>query len=192
MAAQAPVARNPVGSTGFFNDPGFDFVARSTIGYAAQGVIDIGQVFATIARIKDGDADSWYSAWGTSAEKLHSQAQASLALGHTETAHRLFLAASESYAQAVAFADGQTDHTTFAPAFSLQSECWEAFIDTSASRIERVAVHYEGTTLPGFLFRPDATGAKSTYHLNDRNSRLYKPGRPRRRQECYLWRLREI
>jgi hypothetical protein len=153
-------APNAIGINGFFADKGFDFLTRSMIGYAAQGVMDVGQVFATIARIKDGDADSWYAAWRATAEKLHAQAKASLAAGHTETAHRQFLAASEGYAQAVTVADGQTDGTTFAPTFALQSECWEAFIDTSAGRIERVAVPCEQTSLPGFLFRPDASGLK--------------------------------
>jgi hypothetical protein len=154
------VTPNTISTTGFFRDPGFDFVARSMIGYAAQGVMDVGQVFATIARVKDGDADSWYAAWRTTAEKLHAQAKVSLAAGHTQTAHKQFLGASEGYAQAIAFADGQTDDTTFAPTFSLQSECWEAYIDTSGGRIERIAVPYDGTSLPGFLFRPDTSGAK--------------------------------
>ena len=38
---------NTVGISGFFADPGFDFVTRSMIGYAAQGVMDVGRVFAT-------------------------------------------------------------------------------------------------------------------------------------------------
>jgi hypothetical protein len=151
---------NSISISGFFSDPGFDFVTRSMIGYAAQGVMDVGQVFATIARVKDGDADSWYAAWRQTAEKLHGQAKASLAAGHIATAHRQFLAASEGYAQAVAFLDGQTDKTTFKPTFTLQTECWEAFIDTSAGRIERIAVPYEQDSLPGFLFRPDSSGAK--------------------------------
>src|SRR5271154_1399869 len=91
---------NRIGATGFFSDPGFDFLARMMIGYAGQGVMDVGQVFATIARVTDGDADSWYVAWRSTAEKLHAQARASLSAGHTQTAHRQFLAASEGYAQA--------------------------------------------------------------------------------------------
>ncbi|MGD0302385.1 MAG: dipeptidyl aminopeptidase [Bryobacteraceae bacterium] len=155
-----PAAPNTIGISGFFTDAGFDFVTRSMIGYAAQGVMDVGQVFATIARITDGNADSWYTAWRATAEKLHGQAKASLAAGHTATAHRRFLAASEGYAQAVAFSDGQSDQATFAPTFALQTECWEFFIDSAAGRIERVAVPYEKDVLPGFLFRPDSSGAK--------------------------------
>jgi hypothetical protein len=99
-SATQTTASNTIGIRGFFTDPGFDFVTRSMIGYAAQGVMDIGQVFATIARVKDGNADSWYAAWRETAEKLHGQAKISLAAGHTATAHRRFLAASEGYAQA--------------------------------------------------------------------------------------------
>jgi len=153
-------APNTVSTTGFFTDPGFDFITRSMIGYAAQGVMDVGVVFATIARITDGDADSWYAAWTTTARKLHDQAAASRARKHVASAHRLYLAASEAYAQAIAFADGQTDPSTFSPTFALQSACWEAFIDTSAGVIERIAVPYEGSTLPGFLFRPDTSNRR--------------------------------
>jgi hypothetical protein len=154
------LAPNTVGVTGFYADRGYDYVARCMIGYAAQGVMDIGRVFATLALTKDGDADSWYTAWRRAADRFHERASTSLGAGHTETAHRLFLSASEAYAQAVAFADDQTDRTTFEPTFALQTKCWEAFVDTSGGRIVRVRVPYEGTHLPGFLFRPDASGAR--------------------------------
>jgi hypothetical protein len=130
------------------------------LGYAAQGVMDVGRVFATIALTRDGDADSWYAAWRATADALRGRARAELENGHLETAHRLFLSASEAYAQAVAFADGQSDRSTFEPTFALQTECWEAFVDTSGGRIVRVAVPYEGASLPGFLFRPDASGTR--------------------------------
>jgi hypothetical protein len=155
-----PPAPNTVGTTGFYSDRGYDYVTRCMLGYAAQGVMDIGRVFATIALTRDGDADSWYAAWRATAEKLHRRAQSSLESGHAETAHRLFLSASEAYAQAVAFADGQSDRTTFEPTFALQTQCWEAFVDSSGGRIVRVAVPYEGTSLPGFLFRPDTSGTR--------------------------------
>jgi len=78
-SAPQPTTPNAISITGFFTDSGFDFVTRSMIGYAAQGVMDVGQVFATIARITDGSADSWYAAWRETAEKLRGQAKASMA-----------------------------------------------------------------------------------------------------------------
>ncbi len=143
----------------FFSDSDFDFTTRCVIGYSAQGVLDIGEVFATIAQIHDGDADSWYAAWRATADKLHARATASLAAGRRVTASREFLAASESYSQAIGFSDGMTDASVFNAVFALHRECWEAFVDADG-RIERVKVPYEGTTLPGYLVRPDASGAK--------------------------------
>jgi hypothetical protein len=55
LAVKAP---NAISVTGFFADEQFDFLTRSAIGYAAKSVMDVGEVFATIARITDGDADS--------------------------------------------------------------------------------------------------------------------------------------
>jgi hypothetical protein len=148
---------NAISVTGFFTDEGFDFLTRCAVGYAAQGVMDVGQVFATIARITDGDADSWYAAWRQTAGNLHVKATAALVSGHTETASRLFLAAAEAYSQTNAVADRQTDQTLSGPAFDLQIQCWEAFIDSSGGRIQRIAVPYDPVQMPGYLFRPDTS-----------------------------------
>jgi hypothetical protein len=156
----APAAPNTIIVGGFFADGGFDFVARSVIGYAAQGLMDVGQVFATLARVTDGDASSWYAAWRPTADKLHAQATAALVAGHTKTAARLFIAAAESYSQAIAFADGMDDQSAIAPTFALHRQAWEAFVDASEGRVIRIAVPYEGTTMPGYLFRPDAAGTR--------------------------------
>jgi hypothetical protein len=148
---------NAISVTGFFADEQFDFLARSAIGYAAKGVMDVGEVFATIARITDGDADSWYAAWRQTADKLHTRATAALVSGYGATANTFFLAAAEAYSQANAVADRQHDQTLSAPVFDLQIQCWEAFIDSTDGRVQRIAVPYQPVPLPGYLFRPDTS-----------------------------------
>src|ERR1700690_3446512 len=91
-AVKAP---NAISVTGFFADEQFDFLTRSAIGYPPQGVMDLGGGFAAIARITDGDADSWYAAWRQTADKLHARATAALVSGHVATANAFFLAAAE-------------------------------------------------------------------------------------------------
>jgi len=145
--------------TGFFSDADFDFAARNALGAAGQGVIDPGLVLATLARITDGDSDSWYAAWKPVADQLLAQAEAALAAGHDETAAGAFLAASEAYSNAIGFASGMADQTLFAPAFALHRKTFDAFVDASGARFERLAVPYEGDTLPGYILRPDASGA---------------------------------
>jgi hypothetical protein len=153
-AVKAP---NAISVTGFFADEQFDFLTRSVIGYAAKGVMDVGEVFATIARITDGDADSWYAAWRQTADKLHARATAALVSGHAATAGTFFLAAAEAYSQANAVADRQHDQTLSGPAFDLQIQCWEAFIDSTGGHAQRIAVPYQPVPLPGYLFRPDTS-----------------------------------
>jgi hypothetical protein len=151
----AEKAPNTVSVTGFFADEQFDFLTRSAIGYAAKGVMDVGEVLATIARITDGDAGSWYAAWRQTADKLHTRATAALVSGHAATANAFFLAAAEAYSQTNAVADRQHDQTLYGPAFDLQIQCWEAFIDSADGRAQRIAVPYQPVPLPGYLFRPD-------------------------------------
>jgi hypothetical protein len=154
-AVKAP---NAISVSGFFADEQFDFLTRSAIGYAAKGVMDVGEVFATIARITDGDADSWYAAWHQTADKLHARATAALVSGHVATASAFFLAAAEAYSQANAVADRQHDEALSAPTFDLQIQCWEAFIDSTGGRAQRIAVPYQPVPIPGYLFRPDTSG----------------------------------
>jgi hypothetical protein len=45
------------------------------------------------------------------------------------------------------------------PTFRQGRACWEKVIDASQGRFVRVRVPYEDTTLPGYLLRPDDTGA---------------------------------
>lgn len=129
------------------------------LGYAGQGLIDVGQVLATIARIQDGDADGWSAAWLATARALQERATASRAAGNRETAAREFLGAAECYSQAVGFIDRMSDASVFAPTFALHRQCWEAFVDAGGDRVQRLAVPYEGTTLPGYLFLADTSGS---------------------------------
>nr|QLH55543.1 hypothetical protein [Myxococcus virescens] len=143
----------------FFGDPDFDFEARLALGLAAQGVGDIGQVLVTLAAIEDGSADGWFRAWRARAERLRAQAEVSAAAGQVERARWCFLAASEAYSRALVFTTGMADPRVLAPTFSLHRKCWEAVLAHSEGRFVRVDVPYEGSTLPGYLLRPDATGA---------------------------------
>jgi hypothetical protein len=45
------------------------------------------------------------------------------------------------------------------PTFREHRSCWEKVVDASQGTFVRVQVPYEGTTLPGYLLRPDGTGA---------------------------------
>jgi hypothetical protein len=144
---------------GFFTDKDFDFEARINLGAAATGIGDVGLVFATMDKITDGDRQGWFDAWTARAAELAAQGRQAATDGHLAPARWALLAAAEYYAKALVVVDGLPDQSVLLPTFREHRACWEAVVDASQGCYVRVAVPYEGTTLPGYLLRPDATGA---------------------------------
>jgi hypothetical protein len=144
---------------GFFADADFDFDARLAIGAAACGIGDTGLVLATLDRIVDGDRQSWFDAWCDVASTLADQGHQAAGRGHSRTARWALLAAAEYYAKALMVVDGLADQTVLLPTFHEHRKCWEAVVDGSEGCWVRMDVPYESTSLPGYLLRPDHSGA---------------------------------
>jgi hypothetical protein len=144
---------------GFFANADFDYEARIALGATTSGVGDVGLVLAILDRITDGDPQSWFDAWTVVAADLAARGDEALGRGHLDTASWALLAAAEFYSKALAFVDGLADQSVLLPTFRQGRACWEKVIDASAGRHVRVQVPYEDTTLPGYLLRPDPTGA---------------------------------
>lgn len=142
-----------------FVDDDFDAGARYAIGSASQGALDLGLAVRTLARITDGDARSWLREWTGTGDRLHRRAVASEQAGHHQTAAWFYLGAAQAHACAMAFLDHLSDDGLLLPTFTRHRGCWEAFIGASRGRHVRFDIAYQHTTLPGYLFRPDLTGA---------------------------------
>ncbi len=144
---------------GFFKDADFDYEARIALGSAVSGIGDVGLVLATLDQITDGDPQSWFDAWTALAASLAARGEQALGRGHLHTASWAFLTAAEHYAKALMFVDGLADQSVLLPTFRQGRAFWEKVIDASAGRFVRLQVPYEDTALPGYLLRPDASGA---------------------------------
>jgi hypothetical protein len=144
---------------GFFANADFDYEARILLGAAASGVGDVGLVLATLDRVTDGDPQSWFDAWTAVAADLAARGDEALARGHLATASWAMLAAAEYYAKALMFVDGLADRSALLPTFRQGRGCWEKVVDASEGRFVRLQVPYEDGALPGYLLRPDASGA---------------------------------
>ncbi|HEX4224283.1 MAG TPA: hypothetical protein VHZ97_18075 [Pseudonocardiaceae bacterium] len=142
-----------------FTDDDFDFSARHAIGKAAQGTFDIGVAITTLGRIVDGDPRSWLREWRATADRLQRQAIAAERAGQCQTAAWFYLGAADAYARAMAFIDALPDDSALVPTFHQHRGCWDAFINACRGNHVRVNIPYENTTLPGYLLRPDASGA---------------------------------
>jgi dienelactone hydrolase len=150
-------SRTAVG--GFFADADFDYESRIVLGAAASGIGDVGFVLATIDRITDGDRQSWFDEWTATAAGLAARGQEAAKSGHHRTARWALLAAAEYYGKALVVVDGLADQSVLLPTFRAGRTCWEGVVDSSEGCFVRMDVPYEGTTLPGYLLRPDDTGA---------------------------------
>jgi hypothetical protein len=144
---------------GFFADADFDYEARIALGSTVSGIGDVGLVLAALDKITDGDPQSWFDSWTGVAADLAARGEQALGRGHLATASWALLSAAEHYAKALVFVDGLADQSVLLPTFRQGRACWEKVIDASAGRFVRVRVPYEDTTLPGYLLRPDASGA---------------------------------
>lgn len=144
---------------GFFAEADFDYEARIVLGAASGGIGDVGLVLAALDRITEGDPQSWFDVWTAVAADLAARGEEALSSGHLPTASWAFLAAAEYYAKALVFVDGLADQSVLLPTFRQGRACWETVVDASQGCFVRVGVPYQDTTLPGYLLRPDGTGA---------------------------------
>jgi hypothetical protein len=153
----------PTSTDRFFTDDTFDFEFRDALGATAYGVGDPGMWLATARQIVDGDRQSWFDAWTARADQLSGLGDAATAQGDGHGASWAYLSASCAYSKAMGAVDGlpaAEGDAVLLPTFRKSRRCWDAVIDASAGRFVRVAVPYEGTSMPGYLLRPDASGAR--------------------------------
>jgi len=146
----------------FFTDPDFDFEFRNALGATAYGVGDPGMWLAAAARISDGDRPSWFAVWSERADQLSALGDTAGAAGDTRGARWAYLSASAAYSRALGAVDGlppDQGDAVMLPTFRSSRRCWDAMIDSSEGQFVRVEIPYSDTTLPGYLLRPDASGA---------------------------------
>jgi hypothetical protein len=136
-----------------------DYTVRGLLGFASRAGSDAGEVLSTIAGVEEKDDRGWFEAWLALGQRMAGIADAAAAAGHRVSAARAYLRAANYLAtatEAVSGADGESD---LLPTFRAHRAAWEGFVDATRWDAERLEIPYEGTTLPGWFFRPDASGA---------------------------------
>jgi pimeloyl-ACP methyl ester carboxylesterase len=142
-----------------FDDESFSFEALRAAGYAATGGADLGEVLVTCSKIPDGDEETWCGEWAALADRIRGVGLAARAAGHRVSARDALLRASNYYRTADFYrrADPDNDETS-ARLARLSRETFAAAAELLDVSVRRVAIPYEGTTLPGYLFRVDDSG----------------------------------
>ncbi len=153
----------------FSRDADVQFAVTGVLGSTFHRAADVGEVLSTVDRIRGGDPRSWVEEWTATADRLAGQARAAEAAGHGRSAAARWLRASSYYSEASDRAEATED---FATLWERHRDAWDHFVDltdaTGDLAVERLAIPYEDTTLPGYLFRPGPADAprRTLVHTN--------------------------
>ncbi|MFE5679383.1 alpha/beta hydrolase family protein [Streptomyces erythrochromogenes] len=143
----------------FCENEQFDFEVMALLGAAWQKGSDPGEVLATASALRDADGRGWFEGWAELARRVRSDGDGAAAAGLRTSARDAWLRAAGYFGTGLVAADALSDETRLLPVFREHRECFDRFAAAWEPAAERVAVPYEGTELPGYLFRPAAGGA---------------------------------
>lgn len=152
----------------FRDDPQFWFETVRSFSHVAYGGADFDEVVSTSSRIEAGNYDSWHDEWLATAERVAADGERALAAGHAVTARDALLRASNYYRSAEFFLHGTKRDPRSDAAYQKSVTCFRTAASLFQPAIEIVEIPYEGTTLPGYFYRVDASGsARPTLVLNN-------------------------
>jgi len=139
-----------------FEDQTFSFELLRTIGYAPYGGADIGECLVTASRIRQGDFESWYEHWNKTARRVHALAEDALQQGKRVSAREAYLRASNYYRTAEFFLHGNPHDPRILATWGASRTTFRQAVNLMDTPVE-VRIPYEGTFLPGYYYRPDAS-----------------------------------
>lgn len=140
-----------------FKDDDFQFGLETTLGSTYRGDADVGEVLATAGRISNGDANSWVTEWTATADATRAAAEAAVTAGRHVSAWSAYRRAATYYNTALYLITSSSEAERSLDLWRTHRACWDRAVDLWPTPAERLAIPYEGTTLPAYLFRaPDA------------------------------------
>jgi esterase/lipase len=126
-----------------------------------HGMGDVGEVLDTASRIRGTSELSWYREWYATAKRVEGMAEASLAGGHKVSAGEAYLRASNYYRASEFYLHVDALDTRAREASKKGVECYAKAVKLLGLPVTRVAIPFEGTTLPGWYYKSPTAPAKA-------------------------------
>ncbi|MFD7014945.1 alpha/beta fold hydrolase [Streptomyces sp. NPDC059161] len=143
-----------------FEDESFSFETLRAAGFANDGGADLGEIITTVRNISEGDEEAWLREWKSTAQRVHAIATRAQADGHRVSAREALLRASNYYRTAEFYRRDDPANDPEAKLLStLSRETFAAAAALMDTPVEAVRIPYEDTSLPGYLFLVDDSGA---------------------------------
>ncbi|KAB8145672.1 alpha/beta fold hydrolase [Chloroflexia bacterium SDU3-3] len=141
-----------------FQDQTLSFEFLRVLGETVGGGADINECLLTGSRIVEDDLETWFLEWNRTAERIHGIADRCMAEGHPTSARDAYLRASNYYRSAEFFLHIGGHDPRAEDTYDRSRACFLQALPLLPFPAEQVQIPYEGTTLPGYLFRPDNSG----------------------------------
>lgn len=141
-----------------FKDDSFAFEFVRNLGFTYYGGADIGEMFATAERIREGDFESWFTEWDARARRTLVQADADIAGGHRQSARESYLRASTYFRMAEFYLHGDPDDPRILGSAKASAAAYAKAAHLAGPTWEPIEIPYEGTTLPGYFYKVDDAG----------------------------------
>jgi hypothetical protein len=136
-----------------FQDALHDELASWVLGFAPYGGGDVGEVELLATQVKAGDDDSFFEVFSGYAARRIEEGDAAAAAGRRATAHDCNLRAAAFLGVAYHPLYGTPVDERLVDAFHLQMDTFDKALALGDPPAERVAVPYEGTSLPAYFLR---------------------------------------
>jgi alpha-beta hydrolase superfamily lysophospholipase len=143
-----------------FDDPQFSFQMLRIIGSASVGGAEVGECLSTAYRIAEGDFESWYREWLSTAQRVNEIADGCLAAGHEVSAREAYFRACNYYRAAEFYLHGDPEDPRIKELSDKSIACFDEALHLSGDPLEKVDVPYEDTTLPGIFYLAAETGER--------------------------------
>lgn len=142
-----------------FEDASFAFEFVRNLGVMYYGGSDLGEMIAAAGEIAEGDFESWFGGWDRRARKILARAEASLKAGHRASAREAYLRASTYFRMAEFYLHGDPDDPRILSESRASRAAYAKAAELTGPTWEPIEIPYEGTTLPGYFYKVDDSGA---------------------------------
>jgi pimeloyl-ACP methyl ester carboxylesterase len=144
----------PVGALAVvFNDSLFDAQWLRAAGHGTSGGAEIAECFGAASQIREGNAEDWFLAWNSLAERVFAQGEASGARGRLVSARTSFLRASNYFRTAYTFLVGEPVDPRLVAAYRHHRAAFDAAAALMSPTAERITIPHGDAALHGYLFR---------------------------------------
>ncbi|MCL6511957.1 MAG: prolyl oligopeptidase family serine peptidase [Anaerolineae bacterium] len=132
-----------------FQNEDMDFYFAWILAHQSEGGSALGECLYAASQVKDGDPESWYTAWAEIACRVESQATHALEDGHRVSAREAYLRAFTYHQMAAIFVRPRDQRLR--ETWQKAQWCFRQAAAQFSPPIEPVQIPFEGKSLPGYF-----------------------------------------